>query len=149
MAMAVSAACGLPFIKGVTRRTEDRGTGRGQASILMDYIEEFSKNGCSWVCDRTIIDVCSYSLLYGVWTEAVVHDMIEAWLRKPYAPTMLVYTPIEFPMIQDGNRPPEETREELDKWIRQLIVSHSCNHIVVSGSVVERLKQIESHLYAP
>jgi metallophosphoesterase superfamily enzyme len=72
---------------------------------------------------------------------------MKAYLSKGYAPTLFVYTPIEFPMVQDGHRPPEETREELDKWIREIIKRHGINHLVVSGSVVERLKQVERHIY--
>ncbi len=151
LATCLHLATGLPLIEGVTRQTplELRGTHAGQSSILLDYVERFAIEtikSTGWICDRTLVDVCCYSIINNVWGFEFSESLLKAWKVKPYAPTHIIYFPIEFPMIQDGQRPSEKQREEFDACAKKLVFSLWPNALTVNGSVGDRLDQVKYYL---
>ena len=60
---------------------------------------------------------------------------------------LLVYLPIEFPIIDDGVRNTDaEYQEKMDFLIKNLLETSGVKYITVTGSVEERVKQIEDAL---
>ena len=61
----------------------------------------------------------------------------------------VVYLPIEFPIVLDGLRPDDpQFQREIDRRIVSLLETHGVTYQTISGSVEERLKQIDRHLLA-
>lgn len=95
-----------------------------------------------FICDRTLFDVCAYSMVKGVWTDSYVRGVLDMYTRTSIFPDYLFYTPIEFPMVQDGGRP-EGTREFIDGYIQEFLEEHApVDFIVLTGSVEERMATI-------
>jgi nicotinamide riboside kinase len=101
---------------------------------------EFSSTG--FICDRTIFDVCAYSIVKGVWSQEYIDGVLELYSHTSVFPDYIFYTPIEFPMVQDGGRP-EGTRVAIDEAIHMLINKHAeTEYITVRGSVEQRMETI-------
>jgi hypothetical protein len=106
-----------------------------------------------FVGDRSLIDVMAYAgwvldnqphrkeML--LWEEC--ERLAERRLRTNYS--HVYYLPIEFPIVLDGLRPDDPAfQKEIDERVLGLLESHAVSYETVTGSVEERLAQIERHL---
>ena len=140
------------LITNVTRKVavSERGTDRGQQDILRYYMTELQKatedGGC--ICDRTIFDVCAYSLASGAWTKDKVDGILTLYTRCEFYPTYLFYVPIEFEVMESDPHRDKfiKDREVMDKHLRELLTEYSLGFTVVKGTVEERMKIIENSL---
>lgn len=97
-----------------------------------------------FVTDRTIFDVLAYSstLLNTLdyWDMVALVSEYYHW-QNPY--DIVVYIPIEFPMVSDGVRPEgERYREQIDKAILSVLKSFKIPYVTAKGTPEERVSQI-------
>jgi hypothetical protein len=106
-----------------------------------------------FVGDRSLIDVMAYAgwVLANqphrkemlLWAEC--ERFAERRLRTNYS--HVFYLPIEFPIVLDGLRPDDPAfQKEIDQRVLDLLSGHSVGYTTVTGSVDERVAQIEDHL---
>lgn len=132
-------------IEGVTRNVKNylNKSNDVQKNILASYaatLMEHAKTG--FICDRTIFDVCAYSIVKEVWDYKYVDSVLTNYVKTNIFPDYLFYTPIEFPMVQDGGRP-EGTREAIDAEIKRMIDKYADNeYITLTGGVEKRVETI-------
>ena len=106
-----------------------------------------------FVGDRSLIDVMAYAgwvldnqphrkeML--LWEEC--ERLAERRLRTNYSDVF--YLPIEFPIVLDGLRPDDPAfQKEIDLRVIGLLSSHGIGYQTLTGSVEERLAQIDDHL---
>ena len=138
------------LVTNVTRRVavQDRGTNSGQEEILKYYMAELQQGvdegGC--ICDRTIFDVCAYSLASGAWTKDKVDGILTLYTRCEFYPTYLFYVPIEFDVTESDPLRVKfiKDRKVMDKYLRELLAEYSLGFTIVTGTVEERMKIIEN-----
>lgn len=126
------------MVDGYLTKTEDI-----QKQILVTHIEVLMQRlEEGFICDRTLFDVCAYSMVKGVWDDNYVKGILEMYSRTKIFPDYVFYTPIEFDFVQDGGRP-EGTREAIDGYIKSYLDTYaSTEYITVRGSVEERMETI-------
>ena len=153
----------LHKIKGITRKviTEKNLTineysdNCSQKHIFDAYERELTVND-NYIAERGLIDVLAYSISrmsVGKCSETLIETQFEH-LRKFSAKNpdvVYVYFPIEFEIVSDGTRSiDKEFQKEIDGIIHEILQSlkkwYGTNFITVSGSVEERVKQIEKLL---
>ena len=139
------------LITNVTRKVEvsERGTDKGQQQILKYYMAELQKYAEEgFICDRTIFDVCAYSLASGAWTKDKVDGILTLYTRCEFYPTYLYYVPIEFePPLGDPHRDKFlSTRAIMDEHLRALLTEYSLGFTVLTGDIENRMKLIENSL---
>ena len=119
--------------------------------FLKQYNNEISTR--QFVGDRSLIDVMAYAgwvldnqprrKEMALWEEC--ERLAERALRSSYS--HVFYLPIEFPIVLDGLRPDDPAfQREIDHRIVGLLKSHDLHFETVTGSVEERMEQIEAHL---
>ncbi len=119
--------------------------------FLKQYNNEISER--EFVGDRSLVDVMAYAgwvldnqewrkeML--LWDECV--KLAERRLRTGYS--HVFYLPIEFPIVLDGLRPDDPAfQKEIDERIVTLLRSHDIDYTTLTGTVEERLAQIEDEL---
>jgi nicotinamide riboside kinase len=152
----------LPLLPEVAREVVELGfkldkdaTPETEALIfLKQYNNEISEP--EFVGDRSLID----SMAYAGWVldNQAPRKEMELWrecerlaerrLRTNYS--HVFYLPIEFPIVPDGLRPIDpDFQKEIDERILELLSTHAVSYATVTGSVEERLAQIEKHLARP
>lgn len=149
----------LPLLPEVAREIVELGfkldkdaTPETEALIfLRQYNNELSTD--EFVGDRSLIDVMAYAgwvldnqprrKEFALWEEC--ERLAERRLRTNYS--HVFYLPIEFPIVLDGLRPNDpEFQTEIDQRMRKLLETHAVTHETITGSVEERLEQIEMRL---
>ena len=111
-------------------------------AVYIDALMERADKG--FICDRTLFDVCAYSLVKGVWDRSYIDGILAMYARTKIFPDFIFYTPIEFDFVQDGGRP-EGTREQVDSYIIELLMAHApTDYVAVLGTVEERMDTILS-----
>jgi AAA domain len=149
----------LPLLPEVAREVVELGfkldkdaTPETEALIfLKQFNNELSEP--EFVGDRSLID----SLAYAGWVldnqeprkeMALRHEcerLAERRLRTSYS--HVFYLPIEFPIVLDGLRPDDPAfQKEIDDRILGLLSTHGVRYETLTGSVEERLAQIDEHL---
>lgn len=119
--------------------------------FLKQYNNELSTD--EFVGDRSMIDVMAYAGWVldnqprcketALWDECV--KLAERRLRGNYS--HVFYLPIEFPIVLDGLRPDDPAfQQEIDDRMLMLLKSHDLDYVTLTGSVDERIKQIEAEL---
>lgn len=153
----------LHKIKGVTRKviTEKNLTineysdNCSQKHIFDAYEHELTVND-NYIAERGLIDVLAYSISR-MKANRCSQTLIETQLEHLYKFTskntdaIYVYFPIEFDIADDGTRSlDKEFQKEIDEIIHNILVDlklrYGIKYITVSGSVEERVKQIEKLL---
>ncbi len=161
LAEALSRRLELPLLPEVAREVVELGfkldkdaTPETEALIfLRQYNNELSTH--EFVGDRSLIDVMAYAgwVLDNqewrkemiLWDECV--KLAERRLRTSYS--NVFYLPIEFPIVLDGLRPDDpEFQEDIDRRVLKLMHSHDIEYKTLTGSVDERLAQIDEELAA-
>lgn len=138
------AALGFKLDKDATPDTE-------ALIFLKQFNNELEMD--EFVGDRSLIDVMAYAgwvldnqphrkeML--LWEECV--RLAERRLRTNYS--HVFYLPIEFPIVLDGLRPDDPAfQKEIDERVVGLLKSHGIAYSTLSGSVEDRLTQIDDHL---
>ena len=109
------------------------------------------------ISDRCIIDVASYTLYlfdhsdplnedYNNLSQEVFREGRNI-LQKKLDLSLLVYFPIEFEVVGDGVRSTDEDfRKEVDLKIQQLLQNYNIPHIIVTGTVEERVNKIKQSI---
>lgn len=159
LAEVLSRRLGLPLLPETAREVVELGfkldkdaTPETEALIfLKQYNNELSFP--EFVGDRSLIDV----LAYGGWVldnqprrrETVLWDeckrLAERHVRSAYS--HIFYLPIEFPIVLDGLRPDDPGfQKEIDERLVGLLESHDVGYDTVTGSVQQRIAQIERAL---
>lgn len=119
--------------------------------FLKQYNNELSTP--EFVGDRSLIDVMAYAgwvlehqprrKEMALWDEC--EQLAERRLRSGY--TDVFYLPIEFPIVPDGLRPLDpEFQQEIDGRLLSILKYHDIPFSEVTGSVEERLDQIQDSL---
>lgn len=139
-------ALGFKLDKDATPETE-------ALIFLKQYNNELATP--EFVGDRSLIDVMAYAQWVlenqparkeiALWEEC--ERLAERSLRANYS--HVFYLPIEFPIVLDGLRPDDpQFQREIDRRIVSLLETHGVTYQTISGSVEERLTQIDRHLLA-
>lgn len=134
-------ALGFKLDKDATPETE-------ALIFLKQYNNEISNP--EFVGDRSLIDVMAYAgwvldnqeptKEMELWREC--EKLAERKLRTSYS--HIFYLPIEFPIVLDGLRPDDPAfQKEIDERVMTLLESHDLDHVTLTGSIEERLEQIE------
>lgn len=108
-----------------------------------------------FVGDRSLIDVMAYAgwvlenqprrKEIALWEEC--EQLAERRLRGGY--TDVFYLPIEFPIVPDGLRPLDpEFQAEIDRRVLLILKYHDIQFTEITGTVEERLDQIQDRLRA-
>ena len=111
------------------------------------------------VADRCIIDVAAFtSVLFDqmpVGSEDFIDMSIEEFfqrkevIKRKNDLSLLVYTPIEFPVEDDGERLVDELlRESFDQKIQQILKNSDIPHLRVTGTVEQRMMQIKEVVFS-
>src|SRR3712207_2695870 len=149
----------LPLLPEVAREIVELGfkldkdaTPETEALIfLRQYNNELATD--EFVGDRSLIDVMAYAgwvldnqprtKEHYLWDECV--RLAERRLRRSYS--HVFYLPIEFPIVLDGLRPDDpEFQKDIDDRVLSLLRANDLDYITLTGSVDERLEQIDAHL---
>lgn len=159
LAEALARKLGLPLLPEVAREIVDLGfkldkdaTPETETLIfLKQYNNELSEP--AFVGDRSLIDSMAYAgwvlanqapqKEMALWVEC--ERLAERRLRTNYS--HVFYLPIEFPIVLDGLRPDDPSfQKEIDERILDILSTHSVRYETLTGSIEERLAQIDSHL---
>jgi hypothetical protein len=119
--------------------------------FLMQYNNELATS--EFIGDRSLIDVMAYAGWVmdnqprrketALWDECV--RLAERRLRSSYS--HVYYLPIEFPIVLDGLRPNDPRfQKEIDDRLLGLLGAHSIGYTTVTGSIEQRMAQIEADL---
>lgn len=138
------AALGFTLDKDATPETE-------ALIFLRQYNNELSIP--EFVGDRSLIDVMAYAgwvldhqerrKEMALWEEC--ERLAERRLRSTYS--HVFYLPIEFPIVPDDLRPDDPGfQKEIDDRILRMLRTHDIPYRSLTGSVDERMAQIESAL---
>lgn len=122
-----------------------------------DILREMDK-GLS-ISDRSIIDVAAFTSVlqeqlpigdedYYKMCLAMEHQLKEISCNTKDL-SLVVYTPIEFPVEDDGERLIDNLlRDKFDQKILEILFKNKISYLRVSGSVEERLSQIKKVVFS-
>lgn len=100
-----------------------------------------------FISDRCVIDVLAYATSFATAkTLTSLKDTVDFYLEtNPY--DLVFYTPIEFPLENDGTRFEWELYQQLiDLQIVKYLQRHKIEYIELRGSVEKRLETIHKHI---
>ncbi len=137
-------ALGFKLDKDATPETET-------LIFLKQYNNEISNP--AFVGDRSLIDVMAYAgwvldnqqptKEMALWREC--EKLAQRRLRSSYS--HIFYLPIEFPIVLDGLRPDDPSfQKEIDERVITLLETHDLAYTTLTGTVEERIEQIETEL---
>ena len=147
MVDALMAAPGTIKITNLTRKVpkELRGTKEGQQQILDIYWDTF-KGIPDYISDRSIFDICTYSVIYSVWDEDEVDRALYHWKCYIGFPDLVFFIPPEFPLVDDGQRPIGLDREEFSFIMESILKVWKPDYVILRGSPYERLKEVNANV---
>lgn len=125
----------------------------GQKTIFKEYLKLLkSKNG--YISDRGLSDVASYTFSHAIRDEkgpikklADKQFLSVEKFHKENPDVIVCYIPIEFPVVDDGVRSTDEAfRTEIDFLIKNLLDCAKIPYHTITGSVEERISQVDSIL---
>jgi deoxyadenosine/deoxycytidine kinase len=159
LAEALARRLELPLLPEVAREVVELGFKLDKDATpeteTLIFMRQFNNEveADSFVGDRSLIDVMAYAGWVldnqprtketALWDECI--RLAEKRLRTSYS--HVFYLPIEFPIVLDGLRPDDPAfQKEIDERIVSLLHSHGIRSETVTGSVEDRLEQIEGKL---
>lgn len=124
-----------------------------QKALFSDMHKELSLKREGYVSDRGLTDVAAYTfseVLNGNITKKFADNQylkLQQFHQKN--PDIIVaYFPIEFEIEDDGVRNIDKAnQEQIDFLIKNILDTAGVNYITVTGTVEERLKQIEEVMH--
>lgn len=122
-----------------------------------DILREMDK-GLS-ISDRSIIDVAAFTSVLQEQLPIGDEDYYKMYLTMKHQLqeisynvkdlSLVVYTPIEFPVEDDGERLVDNLlRDKFDQKILEILFKNKISYLRVSGSVEERLSQIKKVVFS-
>lgn len=141
---ALSEEFGISKITNITRDTPKflRGTKTGQELVLTNYLFKVPRLEGDYIIDRTLMDIIAYSRDAKLdWSDTMVHGLMKFYRDSDFYPTHIFYLPIEFDLVQDGERPGNDNRANVDMHIQELL-NYVPTYYTITGSVEERLEKI-------
>ena len=123
----------------------------GQKEFFKSLKKELSSKR-SYISDRGLTCVAAYTFekaISEVISKKVADkqymDIVKFHTDNP--DILLIYVPIEFPLEDDGTRSIDtEFQKKIDFLIKNILDTSGIKYITVTGSVEERLAQIEANL---
>jgi predicted ATPase len=118
-----------------------------QKDLFSTAIEMLSDT--NYISDRGLTCITAYTclgVLNGSISRDLAYEQYETLKKFHYdnPDILVVYTPIEFDIIPDGVRSTDkEHQANVDFMIKSILDNAGINYITVSGSVDERISQIE------
>ena len=159
LAEALADKLNLPLLPEVAREVAALGFKLDKDTLpstealifLRQYNNELSYE--EFVGDRSLIDVMAYAgwVLdnqertneHDLWDECM--KLAHRGLRSNYS--HVFYLPIEFPIVLDDLRPDDPVfQKDIDERLIALLKANDLDYITLTGSVEERLAQIDEHL---
>ena len=141
---------GLEYVKELTRnvKPEDRLKTEGQDKILENYIKRLSNLAeDGFICDRTLYDVCAYSIVSKSWDTAKVRQVCKLYKSCKFYPDFIFYVPIEFDPEMDSDQANFlGIRKEIDEALLDLLEEWHPDFITLRGTVQERSQTIFKEL---
>lgn len=128
------------------------GSSQDYQKTLFKVLHKALSSKKNYISDRGLTCVAAYTFLGALAGEITrtVADKQYGKLQKFHAENpdaLLVYVPIEFPIEEDGVRDANpENQERMDFLIKNLLDTSGVKYITVTGTVDERVKQIEDAL---
>lgn len=138
----------------------ENGNSESQKKIFDAYNEILDKMFDNpSVSDRCIVDVAAYtSRLFDTcnpkdedYNKLSNEDFRERKevVRRKYELSLIVYFPIEFPLVEDGVRSiDEQFQKDVDMKIQQFLKNYDIPYITITGSVEERLEQLKKVIFS-
>ena len=122
-----------------------------------DILREMDKSPS--ISDRSIIDVAAFTSVLQEQLPIGDEDYYKMYLTmenqlqeiscKAKDLSLVVYTPIEFPVEDDGERLVDNLlRDKFDQKILEILFKNKISYLKVSGSVEERLSQIKKVVFS-
>ena len=122
-----------------------------QKAIFKAIKKELSSKR-NYISDRGLSCVAAYT-----FNKALTEDIPKKVADKQYLDMekfhkdnpdiLVVYVPIEFPVVTDGVRSDDpEFQEQIDFLIKNILDTAKIPYVTVSGSVEERVAQVEAEL---
>lgn len=110
-------------------------------------LEDELKDG--FVSDRTLADIYGYWRLYDLLPESrkdVFRWYVAEMLPKRY--DILVYVPIEIPLVADGFRDTcPVCQRTVDRYIREVLNASDAPYLTVRGTVHERVQEVLGEIW--
>jgi deoxyadenosine/deoxycytidine kinase len=120
-----------------------------QNYLLINQIENENKTEGDFVSDRTAVDYISHTVLdtnKSLSELDIYKNLIKERLARY---THIIYCPVEFEVEEEFLRAALDKRAEIDKIIKQhLDLWIAGKYLTVTGSVENRMKQINFFLYS-
>lgn len=155
--MNALAADGTRTISHIRKTAKELGidiskqTEAGQKEFFKTLKKELSSKK-SYISDRGLTCVAAYT-----FNEAIAENISKKTADKQYMDIvkfhkanpdiLVVYVPIEFEIEDDGERSVDLIfQKKIDFLIRNILETTNINYITVTGSVEERVSQIEAAL---
>ena len=153
----------LHKIKGITRKVindnnlsiNECSNNYTQKHIFDAYEDELTTND-NYIAERGLIDVLAYSISRmnaGYCSKSLIEKQFEHLMKfsEYNKDAVYVYFPIEFEIVNDGTRSiDKEFQKEIDDIINEILevlkTRYGTKFIKITGSVEERIKQIEKLL---
>jgi hypothetical protein len=146
-----------PKIKGVTRKTiaennlaiNQNSTDYSQRAIFDAYSDVLSVDK-DFISERSLFDVLAftqYQFCQGKVSEKLFLEQLKRTKKfvQENPDALYIYFPVEFDPQNDGQRSTDpEYQHAIDAFIRMFIGIFPIKYIIVSGSVSERCRQIQS-----
>lgn len=110
--------------------------------------EQRAKECDIFISDRTLLDPFAYAIVNQEYVHSDVPDDIiklleSVWQLELSQYDLYVLVPIEFDMQIDNIRPvDEEYRKRVESQIDLLLNKYHVNHIIVSGTIEDRISQV-------
>lgn len=138
----------------------EQGDSKSQKKIFDAYNEILDKMfDTPSISDRCIVDVAAYtSRLFDTcnpkdkdFNDLSAEDFRERKevVRRKYELSLVVYFPIEFPLVEDGVRSVDEQfQKDVDVKIQQFLNNYSIPYIKITGTVEERLAKLKKVVFS-
>lgn len=106
--------------------------------LIAEHQEEIEKEEGSWVADRCFVDLLAYTLVLFPEEEDLHNDINDRLDKAKY--DIIFYTPIEFPIRDDGVRSTnKEFQTKIDDTIKDIL--KTIPHVILRGTKEARLKK--------
>jgi len=130
-------------VKSYGFEINEQGTDTTQLAILSFHLKTLLEPG-HLVLDRGMLDVLVYSENLSNLEEKTIKYVKDTFKYVKDEYTHIVYFPIEFDAVDDGVRSVnEDWRREVDRKFKQYLDTYYPeNYLTVTGSAMQRLKQI-------
>lgn len=122
---------------------------------LFNKLQKSLSSKKSYISDRSLSCITAYTFKHAIENpnNKQLKKLAESQYKKfcdfhnKYENVLIVYTPIEFDIVDDGVRSTNELeREYIDYLIKNILDTTGAYYIVVTGTVEQRLAQIEEEL---